>query len=67
MSYVGIKIFKLGKMKHFAILILGLAYIALIGYIIYHFSNPWWSLMTLFLPSILNTLSDGDNDNPDLM
>ena len=54
-------------MRHVAILILGLAYLVLIGYIIYQSGNPWWSLMALFTPSILSTLSNGDDDNPDLM
>jgi hypothetical protein len=49
-------------MKHLSILILGLAYLALIGYIIYQSGNPWWSLMALFLPSILSTLSNGDDN-----
>jgi 1,4-dihydroxy-2-naphthoate octaprenyltransferase len=54
-------------MKHFAQLILGLAYIALISYLIYSFSNPWWVLMSLFLPMILKTLSDENDQNPDMM
>lgn len=54
-------------MRYLAILVLGLAYVILVGYIIYQSGNPWWSLMALFLPSILSTLSNGDDGNPDLM
>ena len=54
-------------MRHIAQLILGLAYIALIGYMLYLFSNPWWSLMLLLKPMLLRTLSDKDDQNPDMM
>jgi 1,4-dihydroxy-2-naphthoate octaprenyltransferase len=54
-------------MRHFAQLILGLAYITMIGYIVYHFTNPWWSLMLLFTPMLLRTLSDENDQNPDMM
>jgi hypothetical protein len=64
---VGFKIFRLGTMKEFAIIVLGLAFILLVGYIVYHFENPWWSLMALALPSILNSIKDNDGDNPDMI
>jgi hypothetical protein len=50
-------------MKHFAQLILGLAFIFLVGYLIYHFENPWWCLLALFLPSILASFNDGGDDD----
>jgi len=54
-------------MKELTIIVLGLAFILLIGYIVYHFENPWWSLMVLALPSILNSIKDNDGDNPDMI
>ena len=52
-------------MRYLAQIILGLAYITLIGYIVYLFQNPWRALMLLFIPAILDTLKDND-DNPNL-
>jgi 1,4-dihydroxy-2-naphthoate octaprenyltransferase len=52
-------------MRYLAQIILGLAYITLIGYIVYLFQNPWWALMLLFTPAILDTIKDNDN-NPDV-
>ncbi len=52
-------------MRYLAQIILGLAYITLIGYIVYLFQNPWWVLMLLFTPALLDTIKDND-DNPNL-
>jgi len=52
-------------MRYLAQIILGLAYLTLIGYIVYLFQNPWWALMLLFIPAILDTIKDND-DNPNL-
>lgn len=51
-------------MRYLAQMILGLAYIGLVSYIVYFFSNPWWVLMLLFTQAILDSIKD--NDNPDL-
>lgn len=50
-------------MKNFYIFILVLAYLTLIGFIIYFFKNPWWSLMLLFIPMIKDLFDHLDNDD----
>jgi len=54
-------------MREVAIIIIGLAFISLVGFIIYWFESPWWVLMLLTTPSIFSAIRDEDDDNPDMI
>jgi hypothetical protein len=50
-------------MKYVSYTLVALAYLALVGYVVYLTQNPWWILMSLFVGALPSHQNDTDKED----